>query len=153
MDGAEAPAGADDRADDERHVHLLLRQEPVLRRLVDEHVHGEREEVAEHDLDDGAQTRDGRPERSAGEGELRDRSVEHPLRPVLLVQTGRRREDAAGDGDVLAEEDHALVGSELLVERVADSGAEGDCCHQKARASGRSSSSRSRERKRAPSAP
>ena len=67
-----------------------------------------------------------RPERGAGERQLGDRRVEDPLRPVLVVQAGRRREHAAGDGDVLAEEDHALVGGELLVERVADRGAEGD---------------------------
>ena len=44
------PAPTTERID-ERHAHLLLRQEPVLRRLVDEAVHREREEVAEHDLE------------------------------------------------------------------------------------------------------
>ena len=39
---------------------------------------------------------------------------------VLLVQAGRHREHAAGDRDVLAEEDHALVARELLVERLAE---------------------------------
>ena len=116
-------------------------------------VHREREEVAEHDLDDRPQPVHRRAERGAGERELRDGRVEDALRAVLLVQAGRRGEDAAGDGDVLAEEDHALVDGELLVERVADRGAEGDRRHQRARTSGRSSSSQRRDRKRAPSAP
>ena len=72
---------------------------------------------------------------------------------VLLVEAGRRRENAAGCGDVLAEEDHALIEGELLVERVVDRGAEGDRRHQRASTSGRSSSSQRRDRKRAPSAP
>ena len=58
-------------------------------------------------------------------------------------------EDAAGDRDVLAEEDHALVARQLLVERVADGGAESISVIaaplQRARASGCSSSSRSRD--------
>ena len=48
---------------------------------------------------------------------------------VLVVEARRRREHAAGDGDVLAEQDHALVRGELLVERIADRGAKGDCLH------------------------
>ena len=40
-----------------------LREEPVLRRLVDEAVHRERQEVAEHDLDHRAQARDRRRRR------------------------------------------------------------------------------------------
>jgi hypothetical protein len=52
MDGAEAAAGADDGTNGQGHTHLLLRQEPVFRRLIDEAVHRQREEVAEHDLDD-----------------------------------------------------------------------------------------------------
>ena len=110
----------------ERNADLLLRQEPVLRRLVDEAVHRERQEVPEHDLDDRPQAVHRRPEGGAGEGQLGDGRVEDALRPVLVVEARRRGEDAAGDGDVLAEEDHALVGRELLVERVADGGAEGD---------------------------
>ncbi len=76
---------------------------------------------------------------------------------VLLDQTRRDREHAAGHGDVLAEEDHALVARELLVERVADRLAELDLRHAVPPSSsssvGCSSSSRRRCRKRAASAP
>jgi hypothetical protein len=70
-----------------------------------------------------------RPERSTGERQLGDRRVEDAIRAVLVVEPGRGREDAPCDRDVLAEQDHALVGRELLVERVADGGAEGDRAH------------------------
>ena len=150
------PAPTTERID-ERHADLLLRQEPVLRRLVDEAVHREREEVAEHDLDDRSQAVHRRAERGARERQLGDRRVEDALGAVLVVEARGRGEDPPGDGDVLAEEDHALVGGELLVERIADGGAEGDGAAsssvQRARASGRSSSSRRRDRNRAPSAP
>ena len=101
-------------------------QEPVLRHLVDDAVHDERQEVAEHDLDHRAQPRDGRAERGAGQGELRDRRVEDPVGAVLLVQARRDREDAAGDRDVLAEEDDSVVGCERLVEGLPNRGPEVD---------------------------
>ena len=106
------------------HAHLAAGQEPVLRHLVDDAVHDERQEVAEHDLDDGPQAVDGGAERGPGERELRDRRVEDALGAVLLVQARRHREHAAGDGDVLAEEDHPVVGGERLVERLAERAAE-----------------------------
>src|SRR5439155_20011368 len=113
----------------------------------------EREEVAEHDLDDRPEAGDSRPERSAGERQLRDRRVEDAVGSILVVEAGRRREHAPSDGDVFTEKDHTLVGGELLVEGVANRCAEGDSRHYDTRASGRSISSRRRERKRAPSAP
>ena len=144
VDRAELAAGADDGADHERDADLLLRQEPVLRRLVDEAVHRERQEVAEHDLDDRPEAVHRRAERRARERQLGDRRVEDALRAVLVVEARRRREDAAGDGDVLAEEDHALVGGELLVERVADRGAKGDSRHVSVSVSSRSQRERER---------
>ena len=133
MDRAESAAGADDGTEDERDAHLLARQEPVLRRLIDDRVHREREEVPEHDLDNGTQAGHRRAERGAGEGELRDGRVEDALRPYFSYRpgVGRRRRRPR---NVLAEEDHPLVDRELLVERVPDRGAEGDRRHQRERA-------------------
>ena len=153
MDSTETPARADDGPDRQGHAHLLLGQEPVLGRLVDQAVHRQREEVAEHDLHDRPESGHSRAKRGTRQGELRDGSVEHALRPILLVEPRRRREDAAGDCNVLAEENDSLVRGELFVERVANRGAESDASHQATSASGRCSSSRSRERKRAASAP
>ena len=69
---------------------------------------------------------DGRSERGAGERELRDRSVEDPLAPVLVVEARRDREYPSRDRDVLTEEDDPVVCGELLVEGLADGGAEVD---------------------------
>ena len=126
VDRAESAAGTHDGSEHERHAHLLSGQEPVLRRLVDDAVHHQRQEVAEHDLDHRTEPGDRGPEGRPGERELRDRRVEHPLAPVLLVQTRRHGEHSACEGHVLAEEDHAVVGGQLLVERLADGGAEVD---------------------------
>ena len=93
--GAEAATGADGRADDERHARLLVRHVPVLRRLVDQAVHRQRHEVAEHDLDDRAQPGDGRAERRAGHRELGDRRVEDALLAELSCKPGSGHEDAA----------------------------------------------------------
>ena len=118
VDRPEPPAGAARGADHDRRGAFLVREVPVLRRLVDQAVHDEREEVREHDLDDGPQARDRASVRSAGQGELRDRRVDHTMGAVLLEQPGRDREDTAGHGDVLADEHHALVALQLLVERL-----------------------------------
>ena len=77
----------------ERHAHLLSGEEPVLRRLVDDAVHHQRQEVAEHDLDHGTETRDRRPEGRPGESELGDRGVEDPLarRTSRTARASRRR--------------------------------------------------------------
>ena len=58
--------------------------------------------------------------RGAGQGELRDRRVDHTVGTVLLEQTGRDRENTAGDCDVLADEHDALVALQLLVERLPE---------------------------------
>ena len=97
-----------------------------LRRLVDEAVHRERQEVAEHDLDHGTESGDRRSERGPGERELRDRRVEDALPPVLLVQPRGHGEHATRERDVLAEEDDAIIRGQLLVERLAQGGAEVD---------------------------
>jgi hypothetical protein len=120
MHGAEAPAGADGRAHHERDAGLFVRDVPELRCLIHEAVHRQRHEVAEHDLDDGPQAGDRGTERRAGHRELRDGRVEDALHAVLLVQPRGRHEHAAGERDILAEEDDRRVSLDLLVERVAD---------------------------------
>src|SRR6202042_281451 len=85
---------------------------------------------AEHDLDHGPQPAHRAAEGGAGQGKLRDRSVEHARRTVLLEQTARDGEHSAGGGDILPEEDDALVLGERLVQGLADRGAELEGCHQ-----------------------
>jgi hypothetical protein len=130
VDRAELAAPADGRPQGQRDALLLVREVPVLGGLVDEAVHRERDEVGEHDLEDGAQPGCGATERGAGERELGDRRVEDAVGAVALREAGRRLEDAAGVRHVLAEEHHVLVAPELLVERLPDAALEVDPCHR-----------------------
>ena len=129
VDGSEATACSDDRANDHRHALRPPGEEPVLRDLVDQAVHREPEEVPEHDLEHRPEPRDRRAIGGAGQRQLGDRRVEHAARAVLLAQTDRHRKDTAGVRDVLAEQDHPLVPCELLVERRPDRGAEVEPAH------------------------
>ena len=120
MDRAEAAAAPDRRTHHQRHAALLVRDVPELRGLVDEAVHRQAHEVAEHHLEHRTQAGDRGAVRGAGERELGDRRVEHPLGPEPLQQIGGHLEHPAGRGDVLAEEHDGGVALELLGERVAD---------------------------------
>ena len=96
VDRAEATAGAHDREHDERHARLLVREVPVLRALVDDAVHDERQEVAEHDLDHGTLAGHGAAEGRADQRELRDRACRTPAprrtsRPDPASSRRRRR--------------------------------------------------------------
>ena len=104
-------------ADDERRRQLAARDVADVRRLVDELVERDEQEVRPHDLHDGAQALERRPERAAEDRGLRDRRVEHPLRAELLLEVARHAEDAAGGGDVLAEEHELVTGLQLELER------------------------------------
>ena len=76
---ARRPAGAALGPHRQRHLDLAARHVAVLRRLVDELLHGERQEVLVHDLDDGAHPLHRRADAGADErhleiGVLRTRS-------------------------------------------------------------------------------
>ena len=126
---AEAGAGADGGADDERDAGLPVRHVPVLRGLVDERVDDEPEEVAEHDLDDGAQPLDGGAEGGARERELGDRRVDDAVVAEAVDQSRGGVEDAARL-DVLADQHDAAVALHLLGDAVPDRLAVADLAHQ-----------------------
>jgi hypothetical protein len=75
--GPRAPGGA------QHHGHGRLPAELVahLGGLVGQLVHGDGEEVAEHDLHDRAHAGDGRAHRGPGDGRLADRGVAHRSSP------------------------------------------------------------------------
>ncbi len=130
VDGAEAPAAADGRAHDQRHAGLLVGEVPVLGRLVDQAVHRQRQEVAEHDLDHRAQAGDRAAVRRAGQGKLRDRGVEDAVGAVRLstrppVVANTPPATATSSPKKMTD----VVALELLVERLADRGAEVHLAH------------------------
>ena len=84
-----------------------------LRGPVDELVERERDEVDEHDLEHRAHPRLRGADRDAGDRGLADRRVDHALGAELLGEPGGRGVGPAL-GDVLAEDEHALVGAHRL---------------------------------------
>ena len=117
--GAVALPGAALSAEHERHRQLPARHEVRLGRLVDQLVERERDEVDEHDLDDGFETRLGRTDRHAADGALADRRVADALAAELLGEPSGDQVRAAL-GDVLAEHDHSLVLAHRTRERPVD---------------------------------
>src|SRR5207302_3342229 len=119
----------DSRAHHERDASLLARDVPELRGLVDEAVHRQSHEVAEHDLEDGSQPGHRGPIRCARERQLGDRRVEHALRPESLEKLGGDLEHAARGRDVRAKEHYGGIALELLGEGVANRNAELEGAH------------------------
>ena len=127
VDRAEAAAGADDRPDHDRDAAPLLRQEPVLRHLVDDAVHDEREEVAEHDLDHRAEPVDGRRRRRRRRARApRSACRRRDPAPCFSYSPGVTAKTPPAIATSSPKKIDALVGGERLVERLANGGTEVD---------------------------
>jgi hypothetical protein len=127
---ARRPAGAALRADRQRHLQLPTAHRPVLRRLVDELLHREREEVLVHDLDDRVHALHGGADPRADDRHLGDRRVAHALRAELGEHALGHAHGAAHLGDVLAHHEHRVVAAHRLRERAADRLAVGQLRHR-----------------------
>ena len=109
----------------ERHGagELAAEHVPRLGDLVDDLVHGARDEVGEVHVDDRHEAGDGRAQRRADDGRLRDRRVQHALGAELVHEPLRHAERQA-EHDVLTDAVHARIAAHLLakreVQRVAD---------------------------------
>ena len=110
---AEPEPGAVRRVQHERQPHLAVGHVAGLRDLVDDHVPGHREEVAEHQLGDGAQAGHRRAHRRADDRLLADRRVDDPARAEPVEQALGQLEHAAGRADVLAEQHDVRVALHL----------------------------------------
>ena len=155
---ARRPAGAALRADRQRHLQLPARHVAVLRRLVDDLLHRERQEVLVHDLDDRAHALHRRADAGADDRHLGDRRVADALGAELVEHPLRDAHRAAHLGDVLAHDEDVLVArASPRDERVAHGLAVGQLRHRRSsarlRASGRCRSSRTRPRPRRSRAP
>ena len=126
---ARAPAGAALGADRQRHLHLAAGHRPVLRRLVDELLHREGQEVLVHDLDDRAHALHRGADAGADDRHLGDRCVADALGPELGEHALRDAHRAAHLGDVLAHDEDVVVGAHRARERVADRFAVGQLRH------------------------
>ena len=115
---ARRPAGSALRPNRQRHLQLSSRHRPVLRGLVDELLHREREEVLVHDLDDRAHALHRRADAAPDDRHLGDRRVADARRAELVEQPLGHRHRAAHLGDVLAHDEHAVVVPERARERI-----------------------------------
>src|ERR1700674_5023085 len=107
---AEARTPAIRGSNDQRQRHLAISHVARLGHLVRDHVPARREEVREHDLDDGPKPRHRRAHRRSDDRLLRDRSVAHTLRSKPLKQSDSGFENTAGGSHVLAYEvDHRVA--------------------------------------------
>lgn len=92
------------------------RHEPQFGGVVDQLVRGDADEVHDHDLGDRQQSVDRGADRRADDGRLRYRGVEDAVVSVLRRESGRRAPKPR-IGDVLAEQEHPVVGRHRLVQR------------------------------------
>src|SRR5258707_5647124 len=89
------------RADDDRKAEVAAAgRVPVLRDVIDDRIHADRDEVDARDLRDRMHARDGRPERRREDAGLGDRSREIAILAELLDQTLARALELL-DRDVL----------------------------------------------------
>ena len=86
---------------------LAARHVVDLGGLVHELIHDQRQEVAEHDVDDGPHAGHRGADADAGEPGLRDRRVDDALRAELVDEPLEHLERRAGLGDVLAHQEDA----------------------------------------------
>src|SRR5947209_13485620 len=88
--------------------------------LVDDLVHGEGHEVAEHDLDDGAHSCHRQAHADAGYTRLGNRTIQYPLRSESVVEALGQLVDPTGTADVLTNQDDSFVARHLLMHRLID---------------------------------
>ena len=119
MLGRQLAAGARRHADHEGHVHLAAGHVEQGGGVVHDLVEGEQAEVHRHDLDDGPHSADGGADARTDECRLRQRRVADALGTELVEQALAHGEAAAVPADVLAHEEHPLVGEERLAQRGA----------------------------------
>ena len=106
---SEIAADADGRAHDQRHAELAGRHVIDLGRLIDQLVHDQRDEIAEHHLEHRPLPGHGGANRDAEGAGFRDRRIDHALAAELREQPFGLLEHAAGGADVLAHHDDRVI--------------------------------------------
>jgi hypothetical protein len=113
--GAVAAAAAHRGAHDERHRHPVVEHRAELRDPVHDLVEPERDEVAEHDLQDRAIATEREARRDAEHGRLADRRRQHAVGPARGEPLAELERAAVRVEQVLAEQVDPLVALEDLV--------------------------------------
>jgi hypothetical protein len=127
---AEAQAGARAAAHDHRDGQRAAGEVAGVRRLGDEPVERDADEVDEHHLDDRAVATHRGADGCAEEAGLGDRRIQHALRSELLQEALGDLERPSAAGDVLAETEHLRVCRHLIRERTLDRFADAQLLHR-----------------------
>jgi hypothetical protein len=112
-----AAGSAERGAEHDRDLDLAAGHVVGLGGLVDHLVHRQRDEVAEHHVDDRPHAGHGGADTDAGVAGLGDRRVDHALGAKLLDEPDQRLERMPRLGHVLADEEHARIAPHLLRDR------------------------------------
>ena len=129
---APRPVAPDRRAHHHRHADRAARHVAHLGGLVGQLVHHAEQEVAVLHVGDRPHAGHGRADGHAGEADLGDGRVEDALVAELVRQAQRDGEgaaEAAGDADVLADAEDALVAPHLLADGLAQRLGDAHLCH------------------------
>ena len=89
--------------------------------LVGDLVHGQGDEVAEHDVHDRTHPRHGRADRQPRDAGFGDGRVDDPRRPELFHQAGQHFERRTGLCHVLPNDEHRGIPPHLLGQRLPHS--------------------------------
>ena len=103
-----------------RHFPLSARHVVDFGGLIHHLVHGEADEIAEHDVDHRTHAGHRGAHGDAGESGFGNRRVEHALGAEFFHQAGENFERSARFGDVFAHNEDARVAAHLFGQRLAD---------------------------------
>ncbi len=126
-----AARGAKRCAQDHGHFELAAGHVVNLRRLIDHLVHRQRNEVAEHDVDDRPHAGHRRADTDTGDPRFGNRRVDHALGAEFFYQSRQNFERRARLGDIFADDEHRRIAAHLFGERFVDRLAEGDFARPK----------------------
>ena len=90
-----------------------------LRCLVHHLIHGQRQEIAKHDVDDRPQSSHGGANSNACEAGLGDRRIEDALSAEFFHESREHFERRSRLGNVFAENTHTRVAAHFLGQRLA----------------------------------
>ena len=127
--------GAQRRAQHHRHFELAARHVVNLRGLVDHLIHGQRNKIAEHDVDHRPHAGHRRADADTGNAGFRNRRVDDALGAELFHQPGQNFERRARLGDIFADDKHRRIAPHFFGQRFVDRLAKGDLAHANGAAS------------------
>ena len=115
-----APGCAKVGAQDQRRAHLAAGHVMGLGSLIAELIHDQIDEIAKHQVHNGAGASHRRAHGKPHKSGLCDGGVDHAAGAELLDQTAQHLKGCARLGHVLANDEHGLIAAHFLGQRLVD---------------------------------